>query len=263
MHARSALFDLYGDHLRPRGGVAPIACLVRLLAPLDIAAPAVRTAVSRMVRQGWLIPEKLSTGPGYALTAKATRRLDDAAARIYRTGRDEWDGRWHLLVLSPPPDRTARARLAASLRFLGYGPLDGSTWVAPRPAHEVAGLLVEAGAPAEEFFAEHAGGVPGAHGLVEQAWDLKALALSYQRFVEELTPVVESAGDDATDEQAYAARSRLVHVWRRFLFSDPALPTDLLPADWPGTVAASFFDHHADRLWPAASRFVDHVLSAG
>jgi DNA-binding transcriptional regulator PaaX len=44
--ARSALFDLYGDHLRPRGARAPVAALVRLLAPLGITAPAVRTAVS-------------------------------------------------------------------------------------------------------------------------------------------------------------------------------------------------------------------------
>jgi len=60
MQARSALFDLYGDHLRPRGGRAPVAALVRLLAPLGIAAPAVRTAISRMVRQGWLLPVRLA-----------------------------------------------------------------------------------------------------------------------------------------------------------------------------------------------------------
>src|SRR5512138_2970798 len=74
MQARSALFDLYGDHLRPRGGQAPVSALVRLLAPLGIAAPAVRTAVSRMVRQGWLQPVRLPGGPGYALTPKAARR---------------------------------------------------------------------------------------------------------------------------------------------------------------------------------------------
>ena len=85
MNARSALFDLYGDHLRSRGGRAPVAALVRLLAPLGVAAPAVRTAVSRMVRQGWLQPVRLDGGPGYALTPRAVRRLDDAAARIYRT----------------------------------------------------------------------------------------------------------------------------------------------------------------------------------
>src|SRR4051794_11028319 len=45
VHARSALFDLYGDHLRARGDSAPVAALVRLLAPLGIAPPAVRTAI--------------------------------------------------------------------------------------------------------------------------------------------------------------------------------------------------------------------------
>ena len=73
MQARSALFDLYGDYLRPRGGRAPVAALVKLLAPLGIAAPAVRTAVSRMVRQGWLHPLRLGSGPGYLLTPKAAR----------------------------------------------------------------------------------------------------------------------------------------------------------------------------------------------
>ena len=64
MQARSALFDLYGDYLRSRGGRAPVAALVRLLAPLEIAAPAVRTAVSRMVRQGWLVPVRLAGRAG-------------------------------------------------------------------------------------------------------------------------------------------------------------------------------------------------------
>src|SRR6266550_516314 len=122
MQARSALFDLYGDYLRPRGGRAPVAALVRLLAPLQIAAPAVRTAVSRMVRQGWLHPLRLSTGPGYLLTPKAARRLDEAAARIYRTDRAGWDGRFDLLVLDLPAARAERQKLAASLGLLGFGP---------------------------------------------------------------------------------------------------------------------------------------------
>src|SRR2546430_11360425 len=120
MQARSALFDLYGDYLRPRGGRAPVAALVRLLAPLGIAAPAVRTAVSRMVRQGWLHPLRLSSGPGYLLTPKAARRLDDAAARIYRTGRVPWDGTFDLVVIDAPSARPDRARLAANMAFHGY-----------------------------------------------------------------------------------------------------------------------------------------------
>src|SRR5437763_13728842 len=130
MQARSALFDLYGDYLRPRGGRAPVAALVRLLAPLGIAPPAVRTAVSRMVRQGWLNPRRTASGPGYALPPKAVRRLDEAAGRIYRTGRHSWDGRFDLILIRTPVTRREGQRLAAGLAFLGYGMLDEQTWVA-------------------------------------------------------------------------------------------------------------------------------------
>src|SRR2546425_12781289 len=85
VRARSALFDVYGGYLRARGGSAAIAALVRLLEPLGFGAPAIRTAVSRMVRQGWLAPGRLADGPGDALTPRAERRLDEGAPRVHRT----------------------------------------------------------------------------------------------------------------------------------------------------------------------------------
>src|SRR4051812_24534456 len=258
MQARSALFDLYGDYLRPRGGRAAVAAVVRLLAPLGIAAPAVRTAISRMVRQGWLRPARLSTGPGYGLTPRAAKRLDDAAVRIYRTGSRAWDGCFDLIVLQPPANRGARTRLQDSLAFLGYGALDPSTWVAPRVAEEVDGLLREAGVRFDRFRAAHAAGSAGASALVRRAWNLGEIGAAYAAFVDQLAPVVDSPLTD--DQQAYAARFRLVHAWRTFLFRDPQLPPILLPADWPGTRAAAFFDQHATRLRPAADRFVERAL---
>jgi phenylacetic acid degradation operon negative regulatory protein len=260
MQARSALFDLYGDYLRPRGGRAPVAALVRLLAPLGIAAPAVRTAVSRMVRQGWLHPLRLSTGPGYLLTPKAARRLDEAAARIYRTGRSPWDGRFDLVVLDPPAQRADRGRLSANLGYLGYGAIDTGTWVAARPTGEVEILLTEAGIRFERFTASHTAGTPGAIALVRRAWDLMEIGAAYERFVGELTPVVAAVGAGNSDEEAYAARFALVHAWRTFLFRDPQLPPELLPQRWPGVAAADFFDHHSTRLRPAADRYVDRCL---
>jgi phenylacetic acid degradation operon negative regulatory protein len=260
MQARSALFDLYGDYLRPRGGRAPVAALVRLLAPLGIAAPAVRTAVSRMVRQGWLHPLRLSTGPGYLITPKAARRLDEAAARIYRTTRASWDGRFDLLVIDPPDQRAERQKLAANLAFLGYGTVSDGTWVATRPADEVETLLADAGVRYERFVAGHASGPAGAAALVRRAWDLPEIGAAYERFVREIRPVVEAPHPN--DEAAYAARFTLVHAWRAFLFRDPQLPSTLLPARWPGSAAAAFFDHHSARLRPAADRFVDHCLDS-
>lgn len=260
MQARSALFDLYGDYLRAKGGRTPVAALVRLLAPLGIAAPAVRTAVSRMVRQGWLAPVRLGSGPGYALTAKAVRRLDEAATRIYRTSKGHWSGRFDVILVDMPLSRSARARVTANLAFLGYGNIDDHTWIAPRPSGEVETLLAEAGVRYDRFTASHNRGNDGAAALVRRAWDLPALASGYDQFVAELTPVVTSAPTRGDDEAAYGARFRLVHAWRTFLFRDPQLPPALLPTPWPGTAAAGFFDRYAGRLRPAADRFVNRCL---
>src|SRR4051794_36136387 len=102
-----------------------------MLAALDIAPPAVRTAISRMVRQGWLEPVRLPAGRGYALTSRARHRLDDAGSRIYRTRDASWDGAWDLFVLDPLTHRTRRDRVRAGLTFLGYAPLSDSTWISP------------------------------------------------------------------------------------------------------------------------------------
>jgi phenylacetic acid degradation operon negative regulatory protein len=199
-------------------------------------------------------------GPGYGLTPRAFARLEDAAARIYRTRRLSWDGKFDLIIVTIPTGRPERDRLAANLGFLGYGRLDSASWVAPRPAAEVDQTLNEAGIRFERFGAVHTGGIAGARVMVGRAWDLAALAADYAAFIERLTPLMRSVDATGDDERAFAARSRLVHEWRAFLFRDPQLPASLLPDPWPGTSAAAFFDRHADRLRPAADRFVDHCL---
>jgi phenylacetic acid degradation operon negative regulatory protein len=257
VNARSALFDLYGDHLRRRGGRAPVAALVRLAAPLGISAPAVRTAVSRMVRQGWLEPVRLPAGPGYALTPRASQWLDEAALRVYARADRPWDGQWHLVVLARVPDRARRDRVRAALAYLGYAPVGAGTWVSPRPAAGLATLLATECVAAEQFRASYDG---DARGLLSRAWDLDALALAYQQWLRWAAGVVAGTGPGTPDETVFARRSILVHEWRKFLFSDPGLPAALLPPRWPGRRAAGFFHAEAARLLPGASRFVDCCL---
>jgi phenylacetic acid degradation operon negative regulatory protein len=313
--ARSALFDLYGDHLRSRGAQAPVAALVRLLASIGIAAPAVRTAISRMVGQGWLEPVRVSAGAGYALTPRAIRRLDEAAERIYSRGNHDWDGGWHLVVVERVRERTRRERVQASLRYLGYAQLDETTWLSPRPSPELQALREAERIRLEPFAATYDG---DPSGLLARAWDLDSLAKAYEGWLAEarqliapVSPAVghlsgaessagplsgaessagplsgaessagplsgaessagrlsgtESSvarlpGTTSSDEVIFAARSKLVHEWRKFLFRDPGLPAELLPSEWPGLAAAEFFNVESARLLPAASRFVDCCL---
>lgn len=256
MQARSALFDVYGDHLRSRGSQAPVAAVVRILDPVGIAAPAVRTAISRMVAQGWLEPVQLRGGRGYRTTARANRRLDEAGDRVYRRHVPSWDGRWHLAFVTPPATRAGRNRLRADLTFLGYAELADGVWVSPLPRSELAAVLERAGARARTARAEHFDVEP------TDAWDLDALRSAYDGWLASAGRLVDAqlAAHDDADEAAFAARFHLVHEWRKFLFADPGLPEVLLPDDWPGREAAGLFAAQVQRLKPGADRFVTRCL---
>jgi phenylacetic acid degradation operon negative regulatory protein len=257
VNARSALFDVYGDHLRPRGGAAPVAALLRMLAPLDVAAPAVRTAISRMVRQGWLVPVRLDLGAGYRLTPPAERRLSAAANRIYRRGIAPWDGRWHVLVVDHVVERSRRDRVRGGLGYLGYAALRDHTWISPRASSEVDTLLSGEGVRALRFWASHDGDEAA---LAASAWDLEGIGRAYASWLADARVLVGDTQRPVSDEEAFTIRSLMVHEWRKFLFLDPSLPHELLPAAWPGDVAAAFFDEQADRLATGAGRFVDSCL---
>ncbi|WP_309646990.1 PaaX family transcriptional regulator C-terminal domain-containing protein [Nocardioides sp.] len=257
MHARSALFDLYGDHLGAHDGQAPVAALVRLLDPAGIAAPAVRTAISRMVTQGWLEPVPLDGARGYRATQQATSRLADAADRVYRRTERRWDGTWQLVLVEVPSGRAARGRVNADLTFLGYAELADRVWVSPFPRSELAAVLARAGATARTARALDVDPSP------TSAWDLDALRAAYDEWLGGAPDLLRRhLGAHADpDEAAFAARFHLVHGWRKFLFADPGLPDELLPHDWPGREAAEVFAREAERLKPASDRFVVRCLS--
>jgi phenylacetic acid degradation operon negative regulatory protein len=255
MRARSALFDVYGDHLRGRGHQAPVSALIRLLEPVGIAAPAVRTAISRMAAQGWLEPTRVDAAPGYRATRRAIERLTEAASRIYRSGPEPWDRRWRLVFVELPGHRSARTRLREELHYLGYAEHAPGVWVCPFDRPEVDEVVARAGGMAR-------------HGLALSldpdpvgAWDLSALATAYAAWPDLADDLLEAdAGAGDEDEAAFAARFRLVHEWRKFLFDDPGLPAELLPRDWPGVPAAELFTSEAERLKPASDRFVARCL---
>lgn len=256
VQARSALFDLYGDHLLGRGGSAPVAALIRLLEPLGIRAPAVRTAISRMVSQGWLEPVETAGGPGYALTDRASARLAESGRRIYHRHDQPWDGNWHVRVLAPVPERSRRERVRTQLHFLGLAPLSDSTWVSPRLPEEVDAMLREETVDAVVITTDSLD--PAA--AVLDAFDVDRLIEEYDAWLADARAEIARLPQDAEDRTAFAARSQLVHGWRKFLFTDPGLPAELLPPDWAGQRAAAYFTEQAERLLPGASRFVDACL---
>lgn len=259
VHARSAVVDLFGDHLRRRGWWAPVSALLALTATVDVAGPATRTAISRLVAQGWLEARSESGVRGYAASARARQRWERAHDRVYATAPPAWDGQWHMVHVDSGGDRRRREQVTRTLTYLGYGRLGSGGWVSPRPSSELEPSLAPLGVG---WVAVHGALTPAQHaaGLADRVWDLGGLAQEHRRFAAGLAPPSGVTG--LGPERAYRERTILVHEWRRFLFRDPDLPPEVLPHDWPGHQARRHFLALAAALAPAADRHVDDVLDA-
>ncbi|HEY8322453.1 MAG TPA: PaaX family transcriptional regulator C-terminal domain-containing protein [Candidatus Baltobacteraceae bacterium] len=266
----SFIFGLFGDFIHRAGrpdDAIWIGSLARLMATFGISEAAVRQAVSRMSRQGWLQATRRGSRAFYAVTEHGRRRIEQVSPRVYGPVV-EWDGRWRMLTYSvSETTRERRDRLRKDLSVLGWAPLSASTWISPadalegaREAAESAGVLAEI-----DLFAGAYCGPRSDRELLERCWDLSAIARAYGEFVERYRPRFERecAGAGLDDEAAFVERLWLVHDFRKFAYIDPGLPSELLPAHWHGNVAAALFREYYARLAKKSTRFFEGVTALG
>lgn len=263
--ARDLVFSLFGEYLLERREPIWVGSLIELLAPFGLSENAVRTALSRMSRRGWLTTERRGRRAYYDLSPRGRRLLEEGADRIYHPPRDEaWDGRWWLVVYSIPEDeRDLRDRFRTRLTWLGLGSLGGGVWITPHGvAASVEAIADELGIRehVETFRAEHLG-FSDADRLVSRAWDLDEIEARYEAFLDRFDDVRDDP--PTTPERAYLRRLELIHAWREFPLVDPYLPRELLPGDWAGDRAARLFDEIHDVLTEPADRHLDEVLRSG
>lgn len=247
MHARSALFTLFGDVVRPSGGEAWLEVLTQCMGALGFSPEATRTALHRMAGEGWVVPRREGRYAAYRLTARGVDRLDEAAARIYRLRAADWDGRWRVLVSATVSGNPA---LAHELEWMGFGRLTQDVWISPHEHGErLAHVLALHGVNGEvsHLLADtHDDGQ-----IVRRAWNLTALREAHATFLDRWRGL--AAPDEP--EAAFTTRILLVHHWRSFLFLDPGLPEALLPEDWLGDEAARCFHDLYNAVDVAAWRF--------
>ncbi|MEU5686129.1 PaaX family transcriptional regulator [Streptomyces venezuelae] len=260
---RSLIVTFYGAYGRAAPGPVPVAELVRLLAPVGVDAPSVRSSVSRLKRRGLLVPGRTEGGSaGYALSPDARQLLDDGDRRIYGAEAGHEAG-WVLAVFSvPEAERAKRHVLRSRLAGLGFGTAAPGVWIAPahlyeETRHTLTRLQL---APYVDLFrGEHLGFAPTPEA-VARWWDLAALAKQHEAFLDRHEPVLrawESRGAPG-DSPAEAYRDHLLALdsWRQLPYADPGLPAALLPDNWPGVRSAAVFAALDERLREPGARFV-------
>lgn len=219
--------------------------LISLMASFGLSEAAVRQAVSRMSRQGWLAVRKEGNRAYYAVTDRGRRRIEGLSPRIYGPVV-EWDGRWRMLTYAiAEAQRERRDRLRKELTVLGWAPLSSSTWISPADSlDEVREAAAATGVEGNiDFFVATYDGPGTDRELLRKCWDLDAIAAAYGKFIRAYEPRLLRERRDASlsDEEAFVERLWLVHDYRKFTYVDPGLPSTLLPAHWQGTTAAALF----------------------
>ncbi|HZV48272.1 MAG TPA: PaaX family transcriptional regulator C-terminal domain-containing protein [Candidatus Dormibacteraeota bacterium] len=259
------ILDLYGLYVRRLGGWLAVSDLVSLASRLGADDQAVRSAVSRMVRGGLLVPERRGSRRGYRLTAIADRLLEEADRRISSAVEPaELADGWVLVSFSvPESERHKRHLLRSRLTWLGFGRLSGALWIAPtRSLPTFREVVRELGFERYvDAFIAHYRGFGSPTGMVRRSWDLERLEERYRAFIREHEPVLARDRGQREPEACFVDYTLTVHAWRRLPHLDPGLPPELLPPGWAGRAAADLLQTIRLKLEVPATRYVEGMVA--
>ena len=210
MTARSVVLSvLLGAH----PASATTAELLRLTADFDIRESTLRVALTRMVAAGDLVRSR----DGYRLSDRLLarqRRQDDALDPSIR----DWNGSWVVVIVTAVgADARTRAGLRTTLWANRFGELREGVWLRPD------NLYVAMPEQTRDLVRMLTAHDPDDAELAAQLWDLTGWSATGHRLVAEM---------EAAD--GIPARFCIAAAMVRHLLTDPVLPADLLPPDWPG-----------------------------
>ncbi len=259
---RALIVTIYGLYARDSGWLA-ISSLVRLLAGLGVDEPAVRSAISRLKRRGLLHAQRRYGAAGYALSTEARGILEEGDARIFAPTMPGLADGWLLAIFSvPESERSKRHTLRSQLAALGFGTAAPGVWVAPAHRFDLTTATLQRhhlAAYVDLFRADYLA-FGDIHKLAGQWWDLGRLRDDYLAFI---AAYRDSVGAAHTPEAAFATWVAALTAWRRLPYRDPGLPTELLPADWPGFAARELFATLQAQLVVPAQLFASGLMGAG
>jgi phenylacetic acid degradation operon negative regulatory protein len=248
----SLIVTVFGDMALPRGGQLSTEGIIRILGLTGVTPAAVRTALSRLVADGWLEGLREGRRSSHRMTQHALHETRAASRRIYALPQKTFDGRFEIAMLLEGA-AAERQALRADLLAAGFGALQQDSLIRPTDAGRPAiqrrqGLVVMADVrpdPAD---------IPL---LVSAAYDLDGMAARHAEFSVGHRRLLASVDAGTDPESALAARLLLVHGWRRLVLRDPALPLPLLPPAMRERPLAFAVGHAYAALFQASEASLD------
>jgi phenylacetic acid degradation operon negative regulatory protein len=243
----SLAITVFGDAVVPRGGRVALSALQEIMARLRIEPGALRTAMSRLASDGWVSRERQGRNSYFSLDAHGRHAFDLATRRIYSGSTPAWSGNWTVAIAPPGLEASPDLVNIGFVRVNGSVFLRPDTSDAPAADGELSGMLVIHGTSAEH------------PETLRALWPSEDIDAAYADFKSVYSPLLNALDDHAKllPIDAMAARTLLIHDWRRIALRDPGLPAQLLPDDWAGIGARATAKAIYEHLLPASEAWLD------
>lgn len=246
VHPQSLFLALAGLHMTGEPTPLSGASIVGVMGRLGVGEAAARSVLQRNAAKGFVIRAKDGRKTFYTVSDRAREILLEGGRKMFIGDRARpWDGKWTVVRIQVPESKRAlRHKVSSRLSWAGFGRLDGGTWAAP------------AAVDVEQIFGEEASEVspvvvygetqpPTTDAMLVDAFDLAEVAGQYEAFGDKWG---QCAVSELTAAEALVRRVELHFDWLTLTRSDPQLPAELLPGDWPGFVQWRLFTDLDEQL---------------
>ncbi|WP_160314390.1 PaaX family transcriptional regulator [Candidatus Rhodobacter oscarellae] len=249
MRVWSVLITIFGDAVAARGGQVSAMTLQTILDRLRFKPEAMRVAIHRLVKDGWISRDKQGRQSYYKLSKEGRAEFLPATQRIYAEA-PALAGPWQLAILPPMPEKQ-RGEAKKRYSDAGYLAVSPTCFIAP------------AGTPAPKDDQALNLDAPLAQvpNWVRETLGPPHLQIEYQqleRMLERLSRTKVTQGDEAA-----ALRVIMIHQWRRVLLRHADLPAELLPATWRGEACRALVLQEHKRLSALADPWLDNEIGSG
>lgn len=262
LRPQSLMFGFLGSSVLGRDICVFSGSIIDVFARQGVSEQATRSTLTRMVNRRLLRRQRRGRRMYFGLTPRSREILENGKERIWKTGavNTSWDGTWTILGFSLPESwQRQRHDLRSRLAWAGFGPVLGGLWIAPGEVdvHEiVTGLGLEAHI---KVFRAQADPGMNIEEMIKDAYNLGDLASRYRAFLDEWA-CLATPPPSGEPEDPLVLQLRLETQWLGITRTDPRLPVQHLPDDWPAGPAQQVFQQVHDRVSGPAREMADRML---
>ncbi|MEX0305593.1 MAG: PaaX family transcriptional regulator C-terminal domain-containing protein [Leisingera sp.] len=214
----SVIVSLFGDLAQEKGAQISGGALTRIITPMGIKPEAIRVALHRLRKDGWIESARAGRASVHYLTEYGRKQSAAVTPRIYER-RAAPPGDWHLLIAEGSASQTS---LEEVLLLPNYVAVNRTTALGHGP---VPGIF-------DDLMAARVNTVNVPGWLKSRVFpdQLRDACAALQQDLER----IPAPPPGLTPAQCGTLRTLIVHRWRRVVLRHPDLPPVFHPEDWAG-----------------------------